>query len=65
MFFIGWGHGDILMEQQNDSERKGKVNLSVSPKNFSAISTGTIYETLFDFNQARVSLIKVSEFRRK
>lgn len=41
------------------------MNFSLSLENYSAISTGTIYETKFDFNKGRVSFVKVSEFRIK
>lgn len=34
------------------------MNFSVSLENHIAVSMGTIYETIFDFHKARVSLIK-------
>lgn len=41
------------------------MNFSLNAESYSAISTRTIYDTIFDFNKARVSLIKVYGFRRK
>ena len=63
MFFIGWGKDDILMEQQQDRERKGKLKLSVSPENCSSVSTELM--KLYLISTKQEFLIKVPEFRRK